>query len=96
MGIAYLSCSSLHHILQKHPDIRMLDMLCLPQMIKHGKWIGDRAKEACVIYDHPETGTRYKSAIKAVGEGYETYLSTFHRLDERQHKSILKRGNVIA
>ncbi|MER9941459.1 hypothetical protein NKJ70_05840 [Mesorhizobium sp. M0092] len=95
MGIAYLSCASLRHILADHPDVKMLDMLCLPHMIKHGRWIGDRAKEACVVYDHPETSTRYKSAIKAVGEGYETYLTTFHRLNDRQLKSILKRGKEI-
>lgn len=47
------------------------------------------------MYDHPETGTRYKSAIKAVGEGYEAYLTTFHRVNDRQLKSILKRGREI-
>ncbi len=97
MGIAYLSCKSLHHILTDHPDITMFDLLCLPEMIKRGLWIADRKKSACVIYKHSEGGLRYKSALKVVGDGYETYISTFHRVvDERQLKSIMKRGRVLA
>jgi hypothetical protein len=70
LGIAYLSSESLKHILKKHPDVTLIDMLCLPLMIRIGTWVEDRPKSACVIFDHPENGRRYKAAIKSAGEGY--------------------------
>lgn len=95
LGIAYLSSISLHHILKEHPDVQLLDMLCLPMMVKHGQWVADRPGSACVLYRHPETGLGYKSALKATAGGYETYLSTFHRCEGKQRKSILKRGELL-
>lgn len=95
LAIAYLSCQSLLHILKAHPDIELMEMLCLPEMVKNGLWVADGKRTAAVIYVHPETGRQYKSAIKAAGEGYETYLGTFHRIKRRQRETILRRGEVL-
>ncbi|TIR25112.1 MAG: hypothetical protein E5X34_10510 [Mesorhizobium sp.] len=95
LGIAYLSSFSLTHILRKHPDVSMMDMLCLPAMIKSGLWVADKRGCACVFYVHPETAKQYKSAIKAAGGGYETYISTFHRCNDRQRQSIVSRGGIL-
>jgi len=95
LGIAYLSSKSLLHILKDHPDIALMDLLCLPMMIREGTWIGDRRNSACVVYAHPETGRAYKSALKATAGGYETYISTFHKCGDRQRASLLKRGTIL-
>lgn len=95
LAIAYLSSHSLNHILDAHPDVTMLDMLCLPEMVRHGLWIADGKKTAAVIYVHPETGVQYKGAIKSAGGGYESYICTFHRLKRRQRDSLLRRGPVL-
>lgn len=73
----------------------MFDMLCLPEMIQQGLWIGEKDRSACVLHFHPETGRQYKGAIKAAAEGYETYITAFHRVKARQRKSILKRGAIL-
>lgn len=95
LSIAYISSLSLNHILEKHPDIKLIDMLCLPWMIQYGIWLPDKEKSACVLYLNPDTGKRFKSAIKSAGDGYETYITTFHQCKTSQWNSLLGRYTPI-
>jgi hypothetical protein len=72
----------------------MMDMLCLPWMIQRGIWLPDKKNFASVLYKDPETGRRFKGAVKVVAE-YETYISTFHRCKSTQWESLLKRKRPI-
>ncbi|MER8864787.1 hypothetical protein NKI19_13885 [Mesorhizobium sp. M0751] len=73
----------------------MIDLLCLPMMLRDGVWVADRPKNAVVIYDHPATKKRYKAAIKVTAGGFEPYVSTFHRFGDRQLEALLKRGIIL-
>ncbi|RNJ44346.1 hypothetical protein B5V01_30255 [Mesorhizobium erdmanii] len=95
LGIAYLSSTSLRHILQDHPDITLIDLVCLTSMLHDGLWIADRPKHAVVVYNPPETDKRYKAAIKVTAGGFEPYVCTFHRFGDRQLESLLKRGRIL-
>ena len=96
LGIAYLSSTSLRHILKDHPDITLIDLLCLPMMVRDGLWVADRKpKNAVVVYDHPDTKKRYKVAIKVTADGFEPYVSTFHRFGDRQLEALLERGTIL-
>ncbi|MEC5290692.1 hypothetical protein VSX64_07395 [Aurantimonas sp. C2-6-R+9] len=95
LQIAYLSGESVRHIIDLHPDISLIDMLCLPLMIQDGLWVADKISAAACVYRHPENGNQYKAAVKATAEGFETYISTFHRCADRQLQGILKRGPVL-
>jgi hypothetical protein len=88
LGIVYLSCPSLQHIVDRHPSITFIDMLCMSDMISDGEWFVDKANGACVVYAHPETMKLYKAAIKVVRDPCEIYVTTFHRTDPRQIHSI--------
>lgn len=95
LGFAYISGESIRHILKKHPDVELVDMVCLPDMVRRGLWVEEPGRTACVLYDHPIRGLRFKAAIKAAGDGFETYIGTFHRVAPRQTRSVLRRGRVL-
>jgi hypothetical protein len=94
LGIVYLSSQSLSHIREKH-KVELMDMLCLPDMISSGLWIGEAHGRACVVYSDPNTQRRYISAIKVANQGYEVFLTTFHLCRQRQTASLLKRGAIL-
>ena len=94
LGIVYISYDSLLHIMEKH-KILMLEMLCLPDMMSNGLWIGERANQACVVYSDPNSGKRFIGAVKVAAQGYEVYLKTFHICRKRQTASLLRRGRVL-
>jgi hypothetical protein len=94
-SFAYLSSDSLKHILKKHPETDLLDLLCMPDMVQSGLWIADRPNAACVIYKRPDTGLLYASGLKVAGEGYELYMGSFYRITERQIASKRGRGAVL-
>ncbi|MDE2105768.1 MAG: hypothetical protein KGL39_51565 [Patescibacteria group bacterium] len=100
LGIAYLSAASLRHILDRHQGTRtledaLLEMLCLPAMVKNALWIADRRGEACMSYFDPASQHRFKGAAKAVAPGYEVYVTSFHVANPKQIKSLLRRGPVL-
>jgi hypothetical protein len=100
LGIAYLSAESLKHILDKHQkdkplEAALLEMLCLPAMIKNALWIGEPARTACMTYLDPGSGKQFKGAVKSAAMGYEIYLSTFHLCGPRQAAALLKRGPIL-
>ena len=95
MGIVYLSCQSLQHIIDAHPMISFIDMLCLTDMISHGEWFADKTNGACVVYAHPDTMKLYKGAIKVARDRCEIYVTTFHRTDPRQIQSIRSRHQKL-
>ncbi|WP_368465714.1 hypothetical protein [Hoeflea sp. TYP-13] len=95
LDLVYLSSASLEHILEKHGDVEMLDLLVLPKLLETGLWIGDRPNTCSIAFQHPDDGNRYISAIKSAADGYEHYITTFHRCGKRQTKSLLKRGPVL-
>ncbi len=94
-SIAYISGVSLQHILEKHPDITLIDMLCLPWMIRDGIWLPNNGNSACVLYENRDNGKRFKGAIKSAGGGYETYITTFHQCKPSQWNSLLRRYDPI-
>ena len=96
LGIVYLSAYSLNHILDEHGDhLSMLDLLHLPYMIQHGLWVADRPNCACVLYQVPDSSSRYAGAMKVAAGGYEPYITTFHRARRRQTIAKMRRGHVL-
>ncbi|WP_319499297.1 hypothetical protein [uncultured Cohaesibacter sp.] len=95
MDNIYLSQASLIHILTEHQDVNLFELLIIPEMLLKGLWIADRPNWCCISFQCTEEDRRYKAAIKAADNGYEHYLTTFHKTSKRQTKSILKRGPVL-
>jgi hypothetical protein len=95
LGIVYLSSSSLKHILAKHPDVSLMDMLHLPNMVQKGLWIADRPNSACVLYQLPESESRFASALKVTGDGFEPYVSSFYRVKKSQFRTKRTRGEIL-
>lgn len=96
LRIVYLSSRSFRHILEAHKGISEFDVLLLPLMIRDGLWIADHPHKACVFYRHPETDKLYKGAVKVVGSGYEVYVCSFYRCNERQIATARRRGTVLS
>jgi hypothetical protein len=96
LRIVYLSNRSLRHIFENHKDVTEFDILILPMMIRDGFWIGDKPKQACVFYKHPEHEKLYKAAVKVTLDGLEAYVSSFYRCSPKKITSALKRGVVLA
>jgi hypothetical protein len=96
LTMAYLSSKSLRHVLAGHPDLDLLELLHMPDMIQRGLWLSDHEKPhmATVIYE-PLDAPRYMSALKVVGDGFEPYMCSFYRLRDRDLPRKLKRGNVL-
>jgi hypothetical protein len=90
----YLSAQSLRHIESCHPDISELELVCASAAIWDGLLIG---YENIVIasYLNPDSGQRYKAAVKSAQGGFDLWLTTFHRLSPRQTKRLLRRGTVL-
>lgn len=95
--MAYLSSSSIRHILEKHPDIDMYELLHMPDMIRFGLWLADdkNPNVALVIYQPADAAPRYISALKVTGDGFEPYMSSFYRLRDRDYRAKLRRGKVL-
>lgn len=95
--MAYFSSVSIRHVLAKHPDLDMLELLHMPNMVERGLWMTDKNKRnmAVVIYQPPDTSPRYISALKVTGEGFEPYMCSFYRLRDRDYQAKLKRGTIL-
>jgi hypothetical protein len=91
-GMIHFSSDSINHIRSKHPDIELIDMLIIPEMISNGLWIGDRKHNCCISYICPISGSRFIGAVKSADRGKEHFLTTFHKGGKRQTKSLLRRG----
>jgi len=95
-SVILLSTDSTRHILTKHGDhIEPSTLLIIPEALRVGLWIADREFSCRVSYEQKETGVRYLAAVKATKNRREIYLSTFHRAQQGQTKSVLKRGKIV-
>jgi hypothetical protein len=95
-AMAYLSSVSIRHVFEEHPDLDMLELLHMPDMIRNGLWLTDHKKRnmATVIYE-PPGAPRYMSALKVVGDGFEPYMCSFYRLRDKDVPRKLRRGTVL-
>jgi len=95
-SVILLSTDSTRHILTKHGDhMEASTLLLLPEALRLGLWITDRDYSCRVSFEEKETGVRYLAAVKATKDRREIYLSTFHRAQKGQTKSVLKRGTIV-
>lgn len=105
-GVSYLKAAisdvsisreSLIHIDKKHFDITDFEIITMAYGLQNGLFISDIRKENCLIinYIYPDNRIRYKMVIKSAANGTELWVSTFHRLRERQTKALLSRGHII-
>ena len=94
--MAYLSSRSIRHVFEKHPDLDMLELLHMPDMVRNGLWLTDYKNRhiATVIYE-PPGAPRYMSALKVVGDGFEPFMCSFYRLRDKDMARKLKRGDVL-
>ena len=93
--MVHLSSYSLKHILKKHDDLELFDLLIIPKLLENGLWIGDRPNACCISYLDSFKGIRYIAAIKAADNGKEHYLTTFHKSHKRQTSALVKRGPTL-
>lgn len=94
-NMIHFSNSSLMHILSKHKDIQLVDLLIIPRMLSDGLWIGDRNKSCCISYYSPEKRRHFIGAVKSAKDGSEHYFTTFHKAGKRQLKSKINRGKIL-
>ncbi len=94
--MAYLSSRSIRHVFDEHPDLDMLELLHMPDMVRNGLWLTDYKKRhmATVIYEPPDA-PRYMSALKVVGDGFEPFMCSFYRLRDKDLPRKMKRGDVL-
>ena len=95
--IVRLSRNSLIHIEERHGSITDFEIITIAYGLAKGMYISDSKRENHLIinYIYPDTGFRYKAAVKCANKGQELWVSTFHRLRPRQTKPLLKRGALI-
>jgi hypothetical protein len=94
----WLGRKGLMHIVERHPDIDVDDLLLLPLAIRNGLLIRehDRKRELTICLQHPTIESRrYIAVLKFACGKRELWVSTFHRAKARQTKRKLKRGHVI-
>jgi hypothetical protein len=93
----YLSCSSLNHIQQSHPDIDYFKLLHLPLAIERGLLVQEIARPYILLssYKVPNEDIRYVTALKILKAGTEIWVSSFYRVKARQTKSILRRSRIL-
>jgi hypothetical protein len=93
----YLSKASCLHILQKHKDISLFDMLHIPFALERGMLVHqvhrDRTVAAC--YNDPETGKGYVAVLKPAEQSYEIWVCTYHRLKSKQEQQLRKHGLIL-
>jgi hypothetical protein len=93
----YLKGERLAHILA-HPDMVELDVLYIPNALASGLLLQelDRPDSLIACYQHPEIATkRFKAAVKVLDNGFEIWISTFHRTHARQTKALLARSHKL-
>lgn len=93
----YLSRESLAHILEKHPDVTLFTLLCLPIAIQRGLLVKERKNPRVVIvsYQDPESARRYLGALKTAAQECEVWVSSFYQGRKRQTRRILQRGDLL-
>jgi hypothetical protein len=84
-------------ITRKHPDITRADLLAIPDMIARGLLIHEKSRPNRFVscYQVPDSKRRFALAMKLARGRHEAWVSTLHRLGERQTKRYLARGVII-
>ncbi|WP_281840392.1 hypothetical protein [Sinisalibacter aestuarii] len=91
-----LSTQSVRHILAQHGDhIALETLLLLPSVLQQGLWISDRKMAFVVVYQDDVSGVRYKVALKMTADQSRSYVRTMHKMQHRQTRSVLKRGDLV-
>lgn len=90
----YLSKDSLEHIAKEHDDVTDYDLLHIPLVLRAGLIVWERKDPRFLMasYFRGDVSRRYMCSIKGANNGYEIWVSTFHRMRPRQVRSMLKRG----
>lgn len=93
----YLSRESCLHILQKHSDISLFDMLHIPFALQRGLIVqqAHRDQSVATCYNDPETGKGYVGILKPAERSYEIWLCTYHRLKSKQERQLRKHGLIL-
>ena len=90
----YIKGERLAHILN-HPDMTEIEVLLIPNALAYGLLLQerDRPERLIACYQHPEDESkRYKAAVKVMDNGFEIWISTFHRTRRKQTKTLLARS----
>jgi len=91
-----LSTDTARHILVKHGDhIEASTLLLLPEALRMGLWIADRPSWCRISFLEKRTNVRFIAAVKATKCKRELFVGTFHRSQQSQTKSVIRRGKVL-
>jgi len=96
--VVYLSKASLDHINLRHPDITDYDLISAPFVLKHGLFLRETRRPNLYLcsYVGPHVEhKRYGAALKVSEPDREVYMTSFHRVSDRQTKAWLKRCEII-
>ena len=105
-GVAYLRSSTsivrvcgerVRHFDDRQRSLTDFEIITMSYGLAHGLFIADDDNTHCLLvnYCYPDTGVRYKIAVKVANNYTELWVSTFHRLKPRQTIPLLKRGRII-
>ena len=78
----------------RHPDIDFEQYCVLPDVVRFGLVVQEYSQQLVFCYEH-HSGRRYRAMVKATLAGHELYVTSFHRMRDRQTKAILKRGLIL-
>jgi hypothetical protein len=95
--LVHFSHQSLKHVEQRHPDVRDLDLLLIPFVIRHGLILRQRRKRNVIIacYQQPMSHRRFLAAMKISDRGSEVWLDSFYRTRPRETARLLRGAEVL-
>jgi hypothetical protein len=95
--LVYLSKQSLAHINLRHPDIADFDLLAAPFVLRHGLVLRELRKENTYLASHVGTycPKRMGLSMKVAHPDCEAYMTSYHRVHQRQTRAWLRRCEII-
>ena len=93
----YMNRRSLRHIFDEHPDVIPWEILKVPLDLKYGLWLQERENPNVFIVsrEDPEQNKRYMVVLKSYEKGSEMWVSSYHRVHEKQTRSHLRKCDIL-
>ena len=93
----YMNRLGLLHIFDEHPDVIPYEILKVPFDLKNGLWLQERANPNVFIVSREdlEQNKRYMVVLKSYEKGSEMWVSSYHRVHEKQTRSHMNRCNIL-
>ena len=92
-GVVLFSDYTARKAIDKHPDVKPDNYRLVQQLLDAGEII--RESEHVITFQALIDGRWWRAVIKATQERHELYLSTFHRINDKRRRQLLRRGEIL-